>query len=91
MLVFDVAYCPLVHQGPVGPDCPTPQRQIGADLSEWLVGHLVQTALLNVSQAWSIGFMSGEHAGHSNLAVVIMKELIHKMCTMRGRIVVDYD
>ena len=42
MPVFEVAYCPLVYQGPVGPVCPTPQLQISVDLSEWLVGHLDQ-------------------------------------------------
>ena len=69
MPVFIVAYCPLVHQGSVGPDCPIPQWRFGVDLSEWLVGHLVQKQ--DVCQAWSIGFMSGEHAGHSSLAMLL--------------------
>ena len=72
MPVFVMAYCPLVHQGSVGPECPTPQRRFSLELTEWLVGHLVQkTALFNVTQACSIGFMSGEHAGHSSLAMLL--------------------
>ena len=63
---------PPVHQGPVGPDCPTPQRLFGGR-SFRVVGESSRpkTVLFNVSQAWSIGFMSAEHAGHSNLAMLL--------------------
>ena len=80
-----MAYCPLVDQGPVGPDCPTPQRRFGVDL--WVVGgsSRPKTALFNVCQACSIGFMFGKHAGHSSLAMLLSWNNSFTRCPRWGR------
>ena len=82
MPVFDVAYCLLVHQGPVNSDCPTPQRQIDVDLSVWSVGHLVQNKPFSM---YSIECMSGEHAGHSSLAMLLSWRNSFTRCTRWGQ------
>ena len=44
-----------------------------------------KTALFNVSQACSIGFMSGEHAGHSTLAMLLSWRNSFTRCARWGR------
>ena len=43
------------------------------------------TALFNVSQAYSIGFMSREHAGHSSLAMLLSWRNPFTRCARCGR------